>query len=418
VSRAEFRSLLHPGIWMEVEVRAIEGGVFVHFWDATDARPAKRGKQLAANFESAMPPDETAAMALLDLEGLIVTVNAHWQDSAMESRVEGQRCGIGERYVDVCGRVIPNLNAAELRQGVTDVATCATDAFTNAYMVVTPAGLRWRQVRISRIEVAGAAYLIAIHEDLEDLARAQAAVRKALENQISAREQEREHIAAELHDSTGQHLAALSMGIARLRRLVGAGEESTQEVIRDMAASLHEAVREIRVFSYLMQPPQLRRDGLERTVRSLVAGFGARSGLRVSCTVEGHAETANMPAQQAMFRVIQEALSNVHRHAEASAVAVEVGCHGTILSIRVADDGKGIESLRSGGPEGGWVGVGTTSMRSRVEELGGSFAISCDAIGTIVAASIPVVGVDHGGVSPAERLADRRRPRLNQASLG
>ena len=136
-----------------------------------------------------MPPDETAAMALLDLEGLIVTVNAHWQDAAMESRVEGQRYGIGEHYVDVCGRAIPNLNAAELRQGVIDVATCATDAFTNAYMVVTPAGLRWRQVRISRIEIAGAAYLIAIHEDVADLARAQAAVRQGPPGIKSAREQ-------------------------------------------------------------------------------------------------------------------------------------------------------------------------------------------------------------------------------------
>lgn len=390
-ARAEFRSLMHPGLFMEMEARRTDCGVFVHFWDMTYQELTRRGQQLSADPTSSLPSDERAETALLGTDGVIVTVNSSWRDALAALDLEPY--GLGEHYVDVCGRIIPDLDAAALRQAVSDVAAGETEAFTHAYAVATPQGLAWRQVRISRIGVAGATYLIAIHEDLEDLARARAAVNKSIDGRLAvrkAREQERELIAAELHDSTGQHMAALGLGLAQLRRLVGE-QEPVRDVINGMSASLNEAFKEMRLLSYLMRAPHLRRDGLDTTVRRLADGYATRSGLRLACTLEGDLNSASMAAQHTAFRIIQEALSNAHRHAKASTVEIALKCDPNILTVRVADDGKGIEELRHGGPDQTW-GDGVSGMRARVEDLGGWFSISCEAVGgTVVSAWIPTI---------------------------
>jgi signal transduction histidine kinase len=259
---------------------------------------------------------------------------------------------------------------------------------THAYVIVTEAGPRWRQIRLAPLR-AGVAHFIAVHEDLTEVARTQAALRRTTEQLLSVQQEERERIAIELHDSTGQHLAALGMGVSRLRRLMG-DKEKAQGILDDMATSLAEAVKEIRVMSYLMKPPSLHRDGLESTARRYVQGFGIRTGLSTVFRSEGAVDRASPMVQHAAFRVIQEALSNVHRHAHANGVEVELASRVAALTLRVADDGKGIAPLRQAHLEGIPPGVGITGMRSRVEQLGGWLDIASDRAGTVVTASIPL----------------------------
>jgi signal transduction histidine kinase len=159
-----------------------------------------------------------------------------------------------------------------------------------------------------------------------------------------------------------------------------------------MSNSLREAHKEIRIFSYLMRPPDLRRQGLEKTTERLVSGFGVRSGLHSTCTIQGDVESASAAAQHAVFRVIQEALSNVHRHAHADSVGLQLTEHAGVLTVCVSDDGKGIARLRAGDADEAWIGVGVTNMRARVEEIGGSFDMVCGAVGTRVFARIPSAG--------------------------
>jgi signal transduction histidine kinase len=109
----------------------------------------------------------------------------------------------------------------------------------------------------------------------------------------------------------------------------------------------------------------------------------------LTCAIEGDVNSASMAAQHTAFRVIQEALSNAHRHAQASAVEVELMSDPNLLAVRVADDGRGIETLRRGESGRTWQGVGTSGMRTRVEELGGWFSISCKSAGTEITAWIP-----------------------------
>jgi signal transduction histidine kinase len=394
-TKAEFQSLLHPEVWMQMEAHPTTPGVRVDFWDATDQVTARQAQSAAEGSSSNLPEGGTLEAALLDEAGVVVNTNLPMRDAlsllqlgASRRYGLGARWGIGARFVDLCREFVPNLDERALEQGIKDVAAWRTQTFTHAYMLETDEGVRWRQLRLSRVEVAGARYIVAIHEDLTHAAQAQAAARDALEQLVSARAQEREHLAAELHDSTGQHLTAVSMGLGRLRRLIGENQ-AAREVLNDMSNSLQEAMREIRIFSYLSRPPHLRRDGLVTTARRLVEGFGVRAGVTASIRFDGDVESTTMPAQHTVFRVLQEALSNVHRHAEASRVDVTIAHDGEALALCVMDDGVGIEALKSGKLEHLSLGAGLAGMRSRVEVLGGSFNISSEGKGAAVMVTVP-----------------------------
>jgi signal transduction histidine kinase len=194
----------------------------------------------------------------------------------------------------------------------------------------------------------------------------------------------------ELHDSTSQHLVALGLGIARLRQLV-AGARS-EVVLDDMSKAVREVMKEIRILSYLMRPPSLERGGLQATVRDFVEGFGTRTGLEVGFQASGAVDDISPGVRHAAFRIVQEALSNVYRHAHATRTEVALEQAAGILTVRVADDGQGIAKLRAGDPEGLQLGVGIDGMRTRVGRLGGDLEIVCPDRGTWVVARIPIHG--------------------------
>jgi signal transduction histidine kinase len=338
-------------------------------------------------------------MALLDECGVIMSVNAAWRATAASLEPPGS-FGVGALYAEACHEMHPDLDAATLRLAVSQLGEHKDGIFAHAYAVAGPLGSRLRQVRICPLQVGGAARLIAIHEDLGEVARANAALRKTTEQLLSAQEVERERIAVELHDSTGQHLTALGLGLARLQRSVGS-HHAFQAVLKDMAASLQEAHREIRILSYLLRTPSLLDGGLETTVGRFVKGFGMRTGLRADYKSDGYVDATAPEVQHAALRVIQEALTNVHRHAQATSVDVDLAnCNG-VLAVRIQDDGMGIESLRNGDLEDVPLGVGIAGMRARVEQLGGRLDIRCDGVGTVVNATIPAPPLSEGvGVFP------------------
>ncbi len=340
---------------------------------------------------------DSAEMALLDARGVIVSVNAAWRETFTPLQSGGRSFGVGTPCEELCGRIIPDLDPGALREAIRQLLAREVHALTHAYVVVTGAGPRWRQIRIAPL-TAGVARFIVVHEDLTEVTRTQAALRRSTERLQSARQAERERIAIELHDSTGQHLAALGIGVSRLRRLMGA-KPKAQGILDDVAISLDEAVKEIWVMSYLMEPPSLHRDGLETAARRFVKGFGLRTGLNTIFRSEGPVDRAGPLIQHAAYRVVQEALSNVHRHAHAKGVEVELASRAGELTLRIADDGTGIAPVRQAYPEGVPPGVGIPGMRSRIEELDGALDISSDMAGAVVSARIPLPQV----VSP--RLA-------------
>lgn len=205
---------------------------------------------------------------------------------------------------------------------------------------------------------------------------------------LAAQEEERARIAMELHDSTCQHLAALNLSLGRLRPLVSG--DRVNEVLEDMSLSVGEVIKEIRVLSYLIKPAGLERDGLARAVGGLVSGFGVRTGLTVSFLTRGPVDAAPSPVRHATYRIVQEALSNVYRHAHAQHADVELVCEGGVLIVRISDDGQGVAALLCGEPADLESGVGLAGMRVRAARLNGRVDISCPGRGTVVVVALPL----------------------------
>jgi signal transduction histidine kinase len=337
--------------------------------------------------------------------------------------------------------IFPGVEEAGLRQGLRALLAGEVPRFTHAYVAQTPLGPRmqqWevtlfrvgaavaalrralreavanrtrgqrqyildmpdgemRRVRVAPVRVGRRAHLLAFPDDL-----AGGAEEPPAERLLFAQEEERHRIAIELHDSTSQHLVAVSLGLARLRRFIGGGGRAERRVLEEMSRTLQAAIREIRTFSYLMNPPQLERDGLEATVRRFVAGFETRTGVKTNLTVSGAPDTAVVAVQHTLFRVLQEALTIVYRHAQAGRVEVTLASRGGWVTIAIADDGPagaaGEEQLMRAP-----IGVGIAGMRAPVDQLGGALRVAHGPDGTMVTARLPV------GSAASTSLPSRRR---------
>lgn len=210
------------------------------------------------------------------------------------------------------------------------------------------------------------------------------AFRATSEQLLAARDEERQRIAIELHDSTCQHLVAISLGLAKLRLV--APHQVTTTIIDDIAISLNEALKETRVLSYLMKPRDLELNGLAATVHQFLLGFAQRTGLEVRLEVEGAVDGLPPSLQHAALRIVQEALMNAHRHARARRVFVELTVSHAQLTVSVADDGRGMQADQ-GQPR---VGVGIPGMHARARQFSGHLTISSDESGTRVVAALPL----------------------------
>jgi two-component system, NarL family, sensor kinase len=210
---------------------------------------------------------------------------------------------------------------------------------------------------------------------------------------LSLQEQVQQRIASDLHDSTCQHLIAASLNVMLLRRAMG-DNGSAEKLIDDIDASIDQAQREIRAFTYLLHPQNLQTDGLKITIEQFVSGFSARTSLKTSLEIAPEVDKLSYERQRAVLRVIQEALMNVFRHAQATQVKVAMETMGTHFRLRVIDDGRGmpINQARSG-PKAISFGVGIPAMRARLRQLGGTLEIHSSAAtrgrGTMLCAELP-----------------------------
>jgi signal transduction histidine kinase len=207
---------------------------------------------------------------------------------------------------------------------------------------------------------------------------------------MTMQDEERRRIARELHDSAGQTLAAIKMAVASLEF----SDPRNVLLLRQLDsvnALVDDALREIRTTSYLLHPPLLDEVGIASAARWFVEGFAQRSGIQVTCEIAQGIERPARDCELVLFRILQESLTNVHRHAGASIASVRLWLDTDHLNLEVADNGSGIskERLTHLSRTGGSAGVGIAGMRARVRELGGYLEIASDNTGTIVMAKVP-----------------------------
>ncbi|MGZ5872166.1 MAG: sensor histidine kinase [Bradyrhizobium sp.] len=208
----------------------------------------------------------------------------------------------------------------------------------------------------------------------------------------SLQEDIQQRIASDLHDSTCQHLIAATLSLLRLRR--SASDAGTAEKIYDeIDASINQALKEIRAYSYLLYPQDILDDGLKRTIEEYVNGFSARTSLKSIVDITPDVRKLTYETQCSLLRLVQEALMNVFRHANATRVKIAIEARKNALRLRVIDNGCGISAGQAkSGPKAISLGVGIRGMRSRVQKLGGTFEIHSSTKthrGTTVCALLP-----------------------------
>jgi two-component system NarL family sensor kinase len=229
---------------------------------------------------------------------------------------------------------------------------------------------------------------------------------------LSLQEEVQQRIASELHDSTCQHLIAASLNVMRMRRATN-DIGSAEGICDDIDASIDQALREIRAFTYLLHPQNLLADGLMITIEQFVDGFSARTSLRTSLEIAPEVDQLSYERQRSVLRVIQEALTNVFRHAKATQVKIAMVTRETHFMLRISDNGRGmpISPARSG-PKAISFGVGIPAMRARLQQMGGALEIysssATECRGTTLCATIP-----HSLPRNRARLPERRRRHLD-----
>jgi signal transduction histidine kinase len=333
----------------------------------------------------------TAQIAILDASGRIIAVNQAWRQFAEHNILIWPDDPVGADYLEIF-RAGAEGDAAALTEGITAVLAGTRSDFRLPYICGSRRFLLWA----NRFEHEGAVHAVLAHEDVTELASVRRELDATAERLLGLQEEERRRIGAELHDSTTQHLAAAGLGLTQIQLLMP-DDPDLAAVLERTAASLAEAQREIRAFSYLLFPPSLDRDGLASTLRHFIQGFARRAGLNLVCRVEDAADSAAPPVQRAILRVVQEALTNVHRHARATRVSVTIQVNGPNLKLRITDNGIGLPVTKDDALTE--LGVGIPSMRSRVRQLGGEVSLTGSRRGTTVQASIPLHPAPEEGVS-------------------
>lgn len=230
----------------------------------------------------------------------------------------------------------------------------------------------------------------ALQESQKKLRESEESLRKLSLRLLRSQEQERRRIARDLHDSLGQYLSVLKMKLDFLGKPTAAKDCSTD--LAECTELTEEAIKEVRTISYLLYPPMLEELGLRSAIAWYLDGFAKRSGIRTSFEITPEFGRLDSDTELVLFRVLQESLTNIHRHSGSETADVGLLLEGEIAVLRVRDRGKGIlpekfdENL---GNSGVAFGVGLRGMSERLLQVGGSLDVRSTAEGTTVTATVP-----------------------------
>jgi signal transduction histidine kinase len=227
---------------------------------------------------------------------------------------------------------------------------------------------------------------------------------------LQAQDEERRRISRELHDSTGQLLVALTLNLARLKSEQVCPNSQADVLIDDTTSMLEEMSRQLRTMSYLLHPPMLDEAGLLSAVKWYVEGFSTRSSVEVTMDFS---DLGRLPPELeiTLFRLIQESLTNVHRHSGSKTALIRLNRNDRLVTLELIDRGKGFsppEATSSAMPK---CGVGIPGMKERVRRFGGTIDISSSSEGTAVKACLPIHSVSNSATRSTQE--PKREPMID-----
>jgi PAS domain S-box-containing protein len=228
-------------------------------------------------------------------------------------------------------------------------------------------------------------------QNITGLKRAETAVRRLSGRLLQIRDDERRRLARDLHDSLGQTLTAVKMNLSYLGRDTSSLDERGRNAVTESKELIDNSLKEVRTLSHLLHPPMLDDVGLVAAIRWFANGFAQRSSIQVALNLPEDLPRLPTELETAIFRVVQESLTNVHRHSGSTTAAVRLETEANRLHLFVIDQGRGMTSeqllFRQ---ENATIGVGMLGMRERLRQLRGELEITSSSEGTKIHAIIPL----------------------------
>jgi signal transduction histidine kinase len=332
---------------------------------------------------------------VLDRTGHIVLVNAAWRSLCRAEQHGAPAFGPGEtlRSLDILNA--EDEDTADFLASLDRVAIGRADALTHICRSSGAGPARWYRLHAARIHLGRWTGVVVTMDDVSDAHRAKQAISRLSLRLSRLQQQERERIALELHDSTAQHLAAASLTLAGLRARVSLSRRDAV-MLDDVERSLQSAMHEVKVMSFGLYPLRLDQDGLNATLERFVRTYARQTGIPTALRAPP-LDLLPLKLQQALLRVAQEALSNIHRHAAASRASVRFRITRESVVLSVADDGRGMDRARRSDVATTGTGIGISGMHARVDQLGGLLRIrSHPGRGTRILAQIPLPRMRRG----------------------
>jgi two-component system, chemotaxis family, CheB/CheR fusion protein len=254
-------------------------------------------------------------------------------------------------------------------------------------------GRRHMRLNARQIEQQGGETMILLAiRDISEMRRAEASLRDLSHRVASIQGEERQRLARELHDTTAGSLAELAASLSAVRKSTDKLDAEARAALENATALTRQCLRQVRTASYLLHPPLMRDVGLESALRWFVEGFIERSGIPVQMEFPPDSEHLSQPLMMTIFRIVQESLSNIHRHSGSPTASLRITRADHDVTVEVSDRGRGVPPgiLDGDGRPSAKAGLGLRGIAERVQEADGRLEIHSGEVGTIVRATLPL----------------------------
>jgi len=235
-------------------------------------------------------------------------------------------------------------------------------------------------------------YVLTAYTNITERKKADEALRQLSTRLLQLQDEERRHLGRELHDVMAQTVMAVNLDLAQVARSSVPLDKNAKHALSEARSMLGEMSREIRTLSYTLHPPVLDELGLVSAIQEFAAGFSARSGIALEMDLPADFGRLTQETETALFRILQESLSNIQRHSGSEAARIQLRGGGECIEMQVSDQGRGMDqsTMDRRGSAGTRLGVGILGMRERMTQLGGRLEVESSSSGTTVRAIIPL----------------------------